>query len=148
MIPRAIPRLQSKRYDNPFSRFRTGDRRVSLYFVWAPLSPKIVPSHGGIWTPSKTWFLEPIRAHKANGISIGSAVFAQMTEKSVPILYNGTPLPPQNCPFPWGIWTPSNTWLPGPTQSSIRFSRLCRECDRPTDRPTDHATWSVTVDRI
>jgi len=24
--------------------------------------------------------------------------------------------PPENCPFPWGIWTPSNTWFLGPTQ--------------------------------
>ena len=23
--------------------------------------------------------------------------------------------PPQNCPLPWGIWTPSNTWFPRPT---------------------------------
>jgi len=37
-------------------------------------------------------------------------------DHSVPILYNGIPFPPQNCPSPWGIWTPSNTWFPGPTQ--------------------------------
>jgi len=24
--------------------------------------------------------------------------------------------PPQNCPLPWKIWTPSNTWFPGPTR--------------------------------
>ena len=35
---------------------------------------------------------------------------------SVPILYNGTPFSPQNYPFPWGIWTRSNTWFLGPTQ--------------------------------
>jgi len=33
------------------------------------------------------------------------------SSQSVPVLYNGPPLPPQNCPFPWGIWTPCNTWL-------------------------------------
>ena len=36
-----------------------------------------------------------------NSITIGSAVFAQMTQ-SVPILCNGPPLPPQNCCFAWG----------------------------------------------
>ena len=46
---------------------------------WATLSPKIAPSHGGIWTPSKSWFLGPIRGHNPNGISIGSAVFAGLT---------------------------------------------------------------------
>jgi len=41
------------------------------------LSPKIVPSHGAMWTPSNTWnFLEPTRAHNPDGMSIGSAVFA------------------------------------------------------------------------
>ena len=34
----------------------------------------------------------------------------------VPILYNGLLIAPQNCPFPWGIWTPSNTWFLGPTR--------------------------------
>jgi len=28
----------------------------------------------------------------------------------------GHPFPPSKLPFPWGIWTPSNTWFPGPTQ--------------------------------
>ena len=40
---------------------------------------KIVPSHGAIWTPSNTWFIEPTRVHNPNDISIGSAVFAQLT---------------------------------------------------------------------
>jgi len=41
-----------------FSRFCTDDRRVFLYFtVGCPFPLKIAPSHGGIWTPSNTWFL-------------------------------------------------------------------------------------------
>ena len=40
---------------------------------------KIAPSHGAIWTPSNTWFLEPTLAQNPNCISIGSAVFAQLT---------------------------------------------------------------------
>ena len=30
-------------------------------------------------SPPKTWFLEPTRVHSPNGISIGSAVFAELT---------------------------------------------------------------------
>jgi len=31
--------------------------------------------------------------------------FLHMSRQKVPVLYA------QNCPFPWGIWTPSNTWF-------------------------------------
>jgi len=50
----------------------------------------------------------------------------------------GRPFPPQNCPFPWGIWTPSNTWFPGPTRvlnpngiwiSSVVFAGLTSVTD-------------------
>jgi len=34
---------------------------------------------------------------------------------SAPIRYNGSPLPPQNYPFPWGMWTPSNILFLGQT---------------------------------
>jgi len=45
----------------------------------APFSLKIAHSHGGSDPPSNTWFLVSIRARNANGISIGSAVFAGLT---------------------------------------------------------------------
>ena len=44
---------------------------------------------------------------------------------------------PQNCPFPWVIWTPSNTWFLGSTRLSIPnsisigsaiFAQLMAEC--------------------
>ena len=67
------------------------------------------------------------------------------------MLYNGTPILPQTfAPSHGGIWTPSNTWFPGPTQvlkpngSSIVFARLTNV----TDRPSDHATRSVRIGRI
>jgi len=72
--------------------------------------------------------------------------------QTVPILYNGTSLPPKNYPFPWGIWTPSNTWFPGHTQvlnpngisiNSAVFAGLTNVTDR-----TDHATRSVTICHI
>ena len=31
----------------------------------------------------------------------------------------GRAFPPQNCRFPWDIWTPSNTWFPGQPASFI-----------------------------
>jgi len=50
--------------------------------------------------------------------------------------------PPQNFPFPWGMWTPSNTWFLGPTQvlnpngisisSAILQGSLLSQIDRQT----------------
>ena len=54
--------------------------------------------------------------HTSNGISIGSAVFAQLTAEW-PYTLQCEPLSSQNRPFAWVIWTPpSNTWFLGPTQ--------------------------------
>ena len=64
---------------------------------------------------------------------------------------------PNNCPFAWRIWAPSNTCFLGPIQvlnptgisiASAVFAGLASVTDRPTDRPTDHATRSITVGRI
>jgi len=41
--------------------------------------PQKSPSHGATWPPSITWFLGPTWVSHLNGISIGSAVFAQLT---------------------------------------------------------------------
>jgi len=59
----------------------------------------------------------------------------------------------KNCPLPWGIWTPSNTWFLCPTRVlnpngiSIGFA-VFAGLTSVTDRQTDHATRSVTLDRI
>ena len=53
--------------------------RVSLYFIMGSPSPQNAPSHGGIWTPSNTWFPGPTSVLNLNGISIGSAVFVRLT---------------------------------------------------------------------
>jgi len=61
-----------------------------------PLSPlKIARANRGIWTPSNTWFLGPSWVFNPNGIliSIGSAVFAQLTADYPYILQ-------------WEIWNP------------------------------------------
>jgi len=99
MIPRAHLNAEPKRHLDRFCRICADDRRVSLYFTMGRHFPlKIAPSHGGIWTPSNTWFPGPTRVPNPNYISIGSAVCAGLTSV--------------------------------------------------TDRPTDHATRSVTTDRI
>ena len=83
--------------------------------------------------------------------------FSHRGPQRIHILYNGTPLLPQNCPFRWGIWNPIEyvvPWAhPSPQPNSISigvavFAGLTSVTDRPTDRPTDHATRSVRIDRI
>jgi len=81
MIPWVNPSPQSKQHHNRFSHFRTGDRRVSLYFTVGRHSPplKIAASHGVSGPQSNIWFPGPTQVTNPNGISIGSAVFAGLT---------------------------------------------------------------------
>ena len=72
------PNPNPKRHHDRFSHFYTAHCRVSLY-NGPPLPLKIAPFHEGIWTPSKTWFLEPTQVLNPNGISNGSAVFAGLS---------------------------------------------------------------------
>jgi len=53
-------------------------------------------------TPSNTCFLGATSAHIPNDISIGSAIFAQLTAQSPYTLQSAIPLSPQNCSFAWG----------------------------------------------
>jgi len=49
---------------------------------WDAHSPRkkiFAPSHGGIWTPSNTWFFWSTQMLNPNGSSIGAAVFAGLT---------------------------------------------------------------------
>jgi len=70
---------------------------------------KTAPSHGKSEPPSITCFLGPILVHNPNGISIGSAIFAQVTAHGR-VTWDAPAWPfPQNCPFAREIWTPSNT---------------------------------------
>jgi len=75
------PSPQPKRHPYRFSCLCTGDRRVyTLLYNGTPiLSQKFAPSHGGIWTPSNTWFPGPTQVLNPNGSSIGAAVFAWLT---------------------------------------------------------------------
>jgi len=56
--------------------------------------------------------------------------FFHSSRQKVLILYNGPPFP-QNCPFPWGIWTTVQYMIPWahpspqPKRHLDRFSRFC-----------------------
>ena len=78
------------------------------------------------------------RSVSTKRISIGSAIFVQLTTKS---LYNGPS--PLKLPLCMGIWTPSNVRFLAPTQVYIPngiwigpaiFAGLTIVTDRPTDR--------------
>ena len=125
--------------------------------VIANYVPKLVAMATTLTTygpPCNTWFLRPIRAHNANGILIGSAVFAQTT---VSLYFTmGRPFSPKNLPLPMGGSGPHLTHgSPGPPKSSTQKAArsvqpflqgsLVWQTDR---QPTDHATRSVRIGRI
>jgi len=61
-------------------RISAAHARQFLYFTMgcpSPPSKLLLPWR--IWTPSGIWFLEPTRVYNPNCISIGSAVFVELT---------------------------------------------------------------------
>jgi len=92
-----------------------------------------------VCTPPNTCFLGTTIVQIPNGISIGSAFFAQLTAER-PYTLHGPPFPSQNCLFPWGIWTPSNmiSWAhlsPQPKWDlnwyTAIFAQITSECPIP-----------------
>jgi len=97
-------------------------------------------------------FLRPTRVENPNSISISSAAF-HTDDSRVPLYFTMGAYLPQSCSFPWGIWTLSNTWFPGPIRvlnpNGISIgSAIFAGLTSVTDRPTDHATRLVTIDHI
>jgi len=97
-------------------------------------------------TPCNTCFLGLTWVHNPDVISIGSAVFAQLTTVSLYFTI-GRPFSPQNCPFPWGDLYHLIHGLLGPPQSSTQTaSRSVKPfLQGSLVWPTDHATRSVTI---
>ena len=105
-------------------------------------------------TQHNTCFLGLNRVQIPNGISTGSAIFAQLTTERP---YS---LPPQNCPFPRGlyghhliqdpcIFRPTRVLNPsGISIGSAIFLELTAVTDRHTDRQIMLATQSEATDRI
>jgi len=79
-----LPKLQIDR----LSHFCTVYVRVSAGTSGMLFPIKIAHSRGGSVLPSNTWFLGSTRLTIPNGVSIGSAVSAQLKAES-PLLYNG-----------------------------------------------------------
>jgi len=110
---------------------------------WAPLSPKNCAfAMGGESIQLMIPCASPSPQSK-NSIMIGWAVFAQMTTEcsSVPILYNGLPLPPQNCPSCGDVVL----WVYPSPQTKMISRSVFAGLTTVTDSPTDHATRSVTI---
>jgi len=97
-------------------------QKVPILTMGAPF-PQIAPSYGD---------LDPHLIHDSLGQSKPTN---QMASRSVQpfwtddrrafLYFTMVRPPPQNCPFPLGIWTPSYTWFLGPPKSSTHTaSRL------------------------
>jgi len=80
----ASPRKPAPRIKQRVASYHT-TKVIANKASYSKLRPKI-GCHGNLrqhrWTPCNTWFLWPIQAHNPNGISIGLAVFVQMTAES------------------------------------------------------------------
>jgi len=95
---------------------------------------------GGSEPPSNSSLLGPVQAHNPNCITIGSAVFAQVTTEC-PYTLQWAPLPPK-LPLPMGeSGHPSDALFPGPTRvlnpnsisiGSAIFAGLTSVTDRQT----------------
>jgi len=108
--------IYTKRHLDRFSRFCTDHARVSSGICRGMLFPLRLPIPMGRLDLMQytVWFIEPTGAHNPNGISIGSAVFAQLTahcrrarlDMSFPL----------KIALRMGIWTPSNKCFLGFTR--------------------------------
>jgi len=152
VLPLAHPSPQSKQEIDRFSRVCTAHGRESLYFAVGSPFPENCPFPWGIWICYDSLGLSDPTVQMLSRL-----VELCIDDHSVPILYNGTPLPPWNCYFRWGIWTASNTWFLGSTWvlnpngiliASAIFAGLTSVTIWTADRPTDHATWLVTIGHI
>jgi len=137
VLPSAYPHQQPKRQIDRFGCFCTAHGKRSLYFTMADPLPQNCPFSWGSG-PNLTRFLGSIRAHHPNGISIGSAVFVQMTA-DCPYTLQLDALPMRDL-GPHLIHGSLGHPSPQPKLHLDRFSSFCRAhwCDRPTDRPTDN----------
>jgi len=99
-----------------FSRFCTTHSRLAVPIVYnaCPFPPNC-PFPRGMWTPSNIH--DSLCPSKPTTPTEFRSVqpFLHSSPQSVPILYNRSSFLPQNFPFPWGIWTPSNTCYLGST---------------------------------
>jgi len=83
---------------------RSSQQRVAMLYSRSPFPPilplKIAHFHGRSKPRSNTWFLWPTWVLNQNGISIGSAIFAQLMAERPYTLQWAALSPPLNCLFP------------------------------------------------
>jgi len=105
---------------------------------------------------SNTWFFGPTRIHIPNGISVGSAIFAQLkTDNPYPLRAMGRPFPLKIAPCT-GDLNPRlihgffglTRVVYDPIDRISVGSAVFAELVIVTDRPTDHGTRFVTKGRI
>jgi len=82
--------------------------------------------------------------------------FLHSSRHSVPIFYNGPPLPPQNWPFSWGsgpnlmhgsLGSPKSSTQTASCLVELFLQDRAHYCDKQTDRPTDRPCYSVCNSR-
>ena len=141
---------------------QTASRSVQPFLYSSPQSTRIF--YNGLLVPPQNcpcpWVSGPHLIHGSSGQSEPKTQTASRSVRpflhslmhSVHAIYNGPPFPPQNCPFPLGIWTLglSESSSQTASRSGEPFCRASRDrqTDRLTDRPTDHATRSVTIGAV
>jgi len=154
VLPSAYSSPQPKWQIDRFGHFAQLTAESPYTLQWAPLSQdcKIAPSHGGSGPPSNTISWAHPRPQSKQHLDQFSRF---CTDDPRVFLYftmvRPFPPSPQNCPFPWGSGSPSNTWFFRPTQVlnpngisiasavSAGLTSVTDRHDKPTDRPTDHA---------
>jgi len=108
--------------------------------------------------PCDTWFHRPTPLSIPNGISIGSAVFTQLTAESLHLTM-GSPFPPSKLPLHTGGCGPnlihgslgsieSKTQTASRSTQPILHGSQSWHTDGPTDWQTDHATLSGATGHI
>jgi len=141
--PSAYSSPQRKRQIDRCSRFAQLTAENAYTLQWLPLSTRITLP---MWDldPHLTWFLWPKCEPTTQTAARSVQSLLHRWPQSDPVLNNGSPVSPENCQFPWGIWTPCNTWFIGPTRvldpngisiASAVFAGLANVTNWQTDRP-------------
>jgi len=124
VLPSAHQNVQPKLKIDQFCRFFAQLTAETPYTLqWAPLSANIVPSHVGIWT-SNHW-ASPSQQPKWQHHRFSHFC---TDDRGVSLYFIiGPPLPPQNCPLPWGCCTHLTHSSLGPPESSTQTSSRLAE---------------------
>ena len=150
VLPSAHPSPQSKRQVDWFSHFCTPHAKCRRACRGMPF-PLNCSFPCRTCTPSNTWFLGSTRLSIPNGISLGSAVFAQLTAES-PYTMQWATLSPK-LPLPTGRSGPHlDSYLIhgslGPPESIMQTASrsvqpFCRAHDR--DKSTERQTTLYSI---